>query len=173
MSTVAERPRISRDRVSLRAETPGDLEFLRDLYASTRAEEMSWVPWPEEKKREFLDSQFAAQHAYYRDRFTDAEFSVILFDGVRAGRMYVHRRPDEIALVDIALVPALRNGGLGGDLIRELLAESERTGKPLRIHVEHQNPARRLYDRLGFRVLADLGVYVHMEWTPGGKGRVS
>jgi ribosomal protein S18 acetylase RimI-like enzyme len=173
MTTAVDTPRISRDRASLRPETAEDMGFLRALYASTRADEMSWVPWPEEQKREFLDMQFSAQHVYYRDQFSDAEFSVILVDGSPAGRIYVHRRPDEISLVDIALVPELRNGGLGTTLIRELLAESERTGIPLRIHVEHQNPARRLYERLGFRAIADLGVYLHMEWTASEKGGVS
>ena len=40
-------------------------------------------------------------------------------------------------------------------------------GKPVRIHVERFNPARRLYDRLGFHQTADEGVYLQLEWRPG------
>ncbi len=36
----------------------------------------------------------------------------------------------------------------------------------LSIHVEHDNPARRLYDRLGFQHVDTNGVYHLMEWRP-------
>jgi hypothetical protein len=38
----------------------------------------------------------------------------------------------------------------------------------VRIHVERYNPALRLYERLGFRRIADGGIYFLMEWTPPG-----
>jgi GNAT superfamily N-acetyltransferase len=173
LTIALETSRIARDRATLRPETAEDAEFLRALYASTRAEELAPIPWTDAQKRAFLDAQFEAQHSYYRDHFAGADFLVILVDGAPAGRLYVHRRADEIGLVDIALVPAIRNGGLGTELIRELLAESARSGVPVRIHVEHLNPARRLYERLGFRTLEDQGIYLHMEWSHEGKGPIS
>jgi ribosomal protein S18 acetylase RimI-like enzyme len=48
-----------------------------------------------------------------------------------------------------------------------MLAEAERAGKPVRIHVEKLNPALRLYERLGFTRIADKGVYWFLEWVPG------
>jgi ribosomal protein S18 acetylase RimI-like enzyme len=38
----------------------------------------------------------------------------------------------------------------------------------VRIHVEHRNPAKRLYERLGFRPAADRGYYLLMERAPDG-----
>jgi ribosomal protein S18 acetylase RimI-like enzyme len=38
---------------------------------------------------------------------------------------------------------------------------------PVRLHVERNNPALRLYQRLGFREVEDQGVYLALEWTPG------
>ena len=38
----------------------------------------------------------------------------------------------------------------------------------MRIHVEHNNPAMRLYKRLGFRKIDDNGIYHLMEWSPEG-----
>ena len=35
--------------------------------------------------------------------------------------------------------------------------------KPVQMHVERFNPARRLYDRLGFHQVADQGVYLLLE----------
>jgi len=143
----------------------GDLDFLYRLYASTREDELSVTPWSAEEKETFLRMQFRAQHEHYQAHFPAAEYSLLLREGQPVGRLYVDRRPDEIRLIDIALVPAARNEGLGGALLRELMAEAEGGAKPLRIHVEQFNPARRLYDRLGFRKIEDQGVYHLMEWS--------
>ena len=45
------------------------------------------------------------------------------------------------------------------------MAEAAQADKRVSIHVEHVNPALRLYTRLGFRPVADQGVYVLMEWS--------
>ena len=71
------------------------------------------------------------------------------------GRLYVHRRESEIGVVDIALLPAYRKQGIGGLLLREILAEAAAASKPVRIYVERFNPAQHLYERLGFRQIGD------------------
>lgn len=163
-AVAAASPDVARARVTFRPETDDDAAFSLAVYAASREDELRVLPWTNEQKRTFLAAQFAAQRSFYRDHFPEADFLVILVDGLPAGRLYVRRAAEEIGLVDIALLPAWRNAGIGGALISELLDESRRTGVPVRLHVEHQNPARRLYDRLGFIPIADLGVYVHMEW---------
>ena len=153
--------------VTLRPIREEDLEFLLRLYATTRADEMAMVTdWTDEQKEGFVRMQFQAQHAWYQEHYGDAQFDVVLIDGVPAGRLYVHRRAAEIRLVDISLVPELRGRGIGSDLLRELMAEAEAAGKPLTIHVEKYNPAMRLYLRLGFKPIEDRGPYDLMEWKP-------
>ena len=49
-------------------------------------------------------------------------------------------------------------------LLRGLQSEAAAAGKPLRIHVERFNPALRLYERLGFRLVEDHGLYLFLEW---------
>jgi ribosomal protein S18 acetylase RimI-like enzyme len=117
-------------------------------------------------KDAFVRQQFTAQHAWYQEHYVGAEFQVILVDGLRAGRLYLHRRPAEIRLVDITFLPEFRSGGLGSSILRDLLAESEAAGKPLTIHVEIYNPAMQLYERLGFRPIEERGPYRLMEWRP-------
>ena len=153
--------------VALRPAEPGDEEFLYRVYASTRQEELAPVPWPEEHKASFLRMQFDAQSRHFREHYAEAEFSVILADGRPAGRLYVARWPEEIRIVDIALLPEHRNAGIGTSLLRALASESEAVGKPISIHVERFNPALRLYGCLGFRKVADKGVYFLMERAPG------
>lgn len=145
------------------------MEFLFRLYASTRAEEMAMVlDWSDEQKEAFLRMQFQAQDAWYREHYEGAQLDLLLVDGATAGRLYVHRREREIRLMDIALMPEHRNSGVGSSVLRDLMAEAEAAGKPLTIHVEKYNPAMRLYHRLGFKPIADRGVYDLMEWRPAG-----
>lgn len=151
---------------TLRPITDDDQAFLRRVYASTRAEEMAVVPWSDQEKEDFLRFQFDAQHKYYLEQFPRAAFDLILSGGEPVGRLYVDRRDDEIRLIDIALLPEHRGGGLGGAIMRRILAEGAETGKLVRIHVEHDNPAMRLYRRLGFDKIEEQGVYHLMEWTP-------
>jgi ribosomal protein S18 acetylase RimI-like enzyme len=89
-----------------------------------------------------------------------------LIENEPAGRLYVARWQREIRIVDIALLPAFRGRGIGSRLITELLEEGSRKGKNVSIHVETFNPAFRLYQRLGFEVVEDKGVYLLMEWHP-------
>jgi GNAT superfamily N-acetyltransferase len=152
---------------SVRAE---DELFLRQLYASTRADELALTGWTAEQQDAFLQMQFNAQRQYYREQFPAAEYHIIQCAGTDVGRLIVWRAAGEMLLMDIALLPEYRNHGVGTALIKDLMAEAAQTGRPLRLHVECFNPALRLYDRLGFAKLGETGLYYEMEWRPAGTG---
>jgi len=154
------------NQITFRPIRPEDEALLYQIYANTREEELAQVPWDTAEKEAFLRMQFNAQHQYYQEQFPHAAFQIILRDDRPIGRLYVDRRPDVIHLIDIALLPANRNRGIGTSLLKELLAEASEVGKLVRIHVEHFNPALRLYERLGFSRIGDHGVYYQMEWLP-------
>ena len=145
---------------------PEDADFLLRLYAGTRAEELAVLAWPDAQKAAFLHQQFHAQHTYYHAQYPNAAFHLLLRGQVPIGRLYVDRRPDEICILDIALLPEHRGQGLGTALLQELIFESEATRLTLRLHVENYNPACRLYDRLGFVQVSDNGVYTLRERLP-------
>lgn len=156
--------------LALRPIRDDDRDFLYEVYASTRAEELALVDWSAAEKEGFLRQQFAAQHQYYTATFTQARFAVVELGGTAIGRLYIDRRADEIRVIDIALLPAYRGRGFGRALMTAVLDEAGRAGKPVRIHVEQFNPAMRLYQRLGFRPRgAQEGVYRLMEWRPDGR----
>jgi len=154
--------------IRLRRICEQDNGFLCRLYASTRADEMALLDWSDEQKSEFLAMQFRAQSDFYTQQFKQASFDVIEREGNAIGRLYVDRRPDEIRIIDIALMPAYRGKGIGGGIMHALLDEAAEENKSVTIHVEHNNPAMHLYRRLGFRHLSDEGVYYLMEWRAGG-----
>lgn len=152
--------------LALRPETEADLDFLAQLYASTRQEELAPLPWSAEQKAAFLAQQFEAQRRYYRATFDDCDFDVIEHAGEPVGRLYLERRPSELHLVDIALLPAWRGQGVGAAILEALQDAGRARSSSIRAFVEQFNPARRLYHRLGFTEAADHGVYVEIEWSP-------
>jgi len=152
----------------LRRETEDDFEFIIRLYASTRAEELAPVPWPEEAKQAFLRSQCELQHAHYQKHYLNAEFLVIERDGQPVGRIYFHQGVQEIRLMDIAFIPEQRGQGVGTRLLHALLAYAQARQVTVTLHVEPLNPAQRLYARLGFRLLEERGAYHFLEWRPDG-----
>jgi ribosomal protein S18 acetylase RimI-like enzyme len=161
---------LKRDDIQFRDEAPQDQEFLFHLYASTRAQEMALAPWDAAQTESFLRSQFHLQAAHYHRYYPEAAFLVIQGGGQPIGRLYVDRRPDEIHILDIALVPERRGEGIGTALLKELLSEAEESGKVVILYVEQFNPAHRLYLRLGFQPVKDEGVYWMMQWSSGRSG---
>ena len=152
------------DPVTLRPATPADRDFLLRVYAESRAEELAAADWTDEEKQAFCHSQFDAQDTHYRRHYPGCEFLVIEKNGAPIGRLYRDRRDDEIRVVDIALLGAERGHGIGGRLMQNILAEAAEAGIMVRIHVERANPARRLYDRLGFRLVEEGEVYDLLSW---------
>jgi GNAT superfamily N-acetyltransferase len=160
-------PTPSRPTVRLRAVTPGDREFLAGLYASTRWEELAPVPWSDEQKRAFLRHQFELQDHEYRRAYPDGDFSIVELDGEAVGRLYLHPRATEKRIVDLAVVAARRGQGIGSALLADLVSAADAQGLGLSIHVEMFNDgARRLYERFGFRLAEDKGVYLLLHRAP-------
>jgi ribosomal protein S18 acetylase RimI-like enzyme len=127
---------------------------------------MQMVDWPPEQKEEFLRSQFAAQTLHYKKNYDGAVYSIILVDGVSAGRLYLHERPDDLRIMDIVLTAEHRGSGIGSILLGDILERAAAANQAVSIHVEQYNPALRLYERLGFRNINTNGVYLLMEWRP-------
>jgi ribosomal protein S18 acetylase RimI-like enzyme len=157
--------------ITLRPVTDGDMPFLLALYATTREDELKQVDWTPEQKAAFVHQQFHAQHQFWRENYSDTSWDLIVRGGEPVGRLYVARWADDIRIVDIALVPAARGGGLGTELIRGILAEGDASGRKVSIHVEIFNPARKLYERLGFVQAEERGVYLRMERAPAAAVR--
>jgi RimJ/RimL family protein N-acetyltransferase len=152
--------------ILLRPVRDDDRDFLFRLYASTREQELAPVPWSTERKESFLRQQFDVQTSWWLKQYSDATFDVVEVDGEPGGRLYVHRSPNEHRVVDIALMPFHRARGIGTQLLSEVVAEADRARTRVSLHVEVFNPARRLYERLGFVPVEDKGVYLLMERAP-------
>ena len=154
--------------ITLRPVGPDDYDLLVEAYGSTRAEELALVPWTVEQQQAFVRSQFAAQQDHYAKKYPAASHDIIMSDGRPVGRLYVARLDQEIRIVDLTLLPAERNAGIGSHLIKQLLDEANRSGTVTRIFVEEFNPSLRLFERLGFSPAEQHGIHVLMQCNPRG-----
>jgi ribosomal protein S18 acetylase RimI-like enzyme len=160
------RPEHARFEIALRESTPADRDFLLLVYASTRAEEMAMTGWPQEQKTAFLVQQFQAQDTHYRTHYGGAQFQVVEIDGAAAGRLYWHEAPDELCLMDVALLPQWQRQGIGNAVMKVLVERAVELNRPIGLHVERENPAKRLYERYGFCDVEERGFYVYMRFSP-------
>jgi ribosomal protein S18 acetylase RimI-like enzyme len=158
-----------RPDVTLRPTQPADRAFLRSLYASTRAGELALVQWPDDQKDAFIEQQFMAQDSYYRQIYPDGRFMVVEVEGRAVGRWYVADLPGELRLVEVTVAPEERRRGIGTALLEALCAEADRRGLPVSLHVEQWNQSLRWYERLGFRMVEERGLYYLMTRPPSGR----
>ena len=148
--------------VSLREATPEDEQFLFEVYASTRQDELEGLGWDDNQKRDFIRMQFLARERSY----PRVDNRIIVLNGRPIGRLLVDRNDAEILLRDIALLTQYRNRGLGTSLIHDLMKEATVSGKAIILHVLATSAAVRLYQRLGFSRTGPDAAYLEMKWVP-------
>jgi ribosomal protein S18 acetylase RimI-like enzyme len=146
--------------VDLRPGAAGDREFLWRLHCETM--------------REYVAATWGWDETFQRDRF-DAHFDplsllIIEKDGESIGTISVRRPGDEIFLAAIEITPAQQNRGIAALLINDLLSESDRSHLPVKLQVLKVNPARGLYERLGFVCTSETATHYVMRRDPALAG---
>jgi ribosomal protein S18 acetylase RimI-like enzyme len=152
--------------ISLRPATADDEAFLLKLFGSTR-EEFRFLNSAELEA--LIRMQFTLQHQQYRNRYPNGEDQLIIRHGEPIGRIFIDESQDELTLVDIALLPEYRGRGIGHILLARLLSRATAGKKPVRLHVFNSNPARRLYERLGFTETGRDSMYIEMQFDGSRK----
>ena len=153
------------NNISLRPANTDDQQFLLSLYASTRSE-LDLLAWDDQQKHQFAAMQFNFQTQQYRATYPAADYSIIQKGQEPIGRLIVNRDEGEFVLVDISLLPVHRQQGIGTQLIVALLREAQARKLPVRLHVVVSNPAKLLYERLGFTIVSSDSVYCEMICAP-------
>ena len=150
-------------KITLRPVNSDDQDFLLDVYASTRLDEVSAWGWEAAQQDAFLKMQFMAQQRSYEMQYENPSHDIILDEGEPIGRLLVARTSDEIHLVDISLLQANRGKEIGTALIQSLVDEGAYAGLPVRLEVLRTNRAALLYERLGFVKVGENNFYIQME----------
>jgi len=138
--------------ISYRAAVDADLDFLWNLHRAAFQEYVDAIwGWDD-----------ADQEQRYRNKFDPAGLQVIQLQGQDAGVLWVEEKADHIYLDYIAILPQFRNQGVGTQVVRQIIATAAAKGLPVALQVLRGNPARRLYERLGFVVTEETAEHFRM-----------
>jgi len=147
-------------RYRLRPATAGDFAFLHALHVATlKAYVTQTWGWDD-----------AAQAARFREGFRPEASQIVMIGEREAGTLAVERCPDAFFIANIAITPEHQGRGLGAAIIGGVLAEAARMGFATRLQVLRVNPARRLYERLGFTIEGETPTHYLLRAEPGGRG---
>jgi ribosomal protein S18 acetylase RimI-like enzyme len=142
-------------RYELRPAAAGDIEFAWRLYELLmRARTEALIAWRAERQREVVEN--AARSGGMR---------MIVAEGEACGWLHVHEAADSIELHQLYLAPAWQGRGIGTSILGALQRQAAASQRPLRLNVLVNNPARRLYERLGFRIERSDPIKHYMAWT--------
>jgi GNAT superfamily N-acetyltransferase len=156
--------RSARAGLTFRPVADDDMQFLAQVYASTRKQKLAATSMNDMQKAALLLLQFRAQHSHFQQHYPQADLLVVMGGGNEIGRLYIQRWPTRHGIIDFALLPAYRRHGAGGVILRDLMDEAAAAGKDVSILVEKFDPAMRLYQRLGFVAEENKGAYDLMRW---------
>jgi len=147
-------PCMAPDAIRLRQAEATDADFIYRVVEATMRDyvEQIWGSFSEDYNRKNTAESIAAGIC-----------SVIEWEGQDIGVLAVERHPTHIQLAQIYILPSHQNRGIGTRLIRDLAREARESGRPLRLRVLSVNPARRLYEREGFKVTSITLERVFME----------
>jgi ribosomal protein S18 acetylase RimI-like enzyme len=115
-----------------------------------------------EQLKAFLKMQYQSQRQAYRQQYAHMECFLIVYKEFKVGKFLISKAGQEWVIIDIALLPDYQNQGIGTYLIQQFLKEAALSGASVRLSVLLSNQARRLYERLGFEVIAEHQLYAIM-----------
>lgn len=102
--------------------------------------------------------------ADFRRGFVIENISMVIIAGKRAGYLNVIKEPAPIYIVNFQLSSTWQNQGIGTKLLNRLLTIYSRDS--IQLTTFEDNPAKRLYERMGFIVIEKNGMTVKMEKRP-------
>jgi ribosomal protein S18 acetylase RimI-like enzyme len=142
---------------SLRPVTEADYAFLWLLHQRTLKEYaiQTWGRWDD-----------AVEEPRFRSRFDPAKLQIIVQGGRDIGLVSTGEKGDEMWLGRIQILPEKQGQGIGTAVIEDVLAIAQQRQRFLTLTVLKVNPARRLYERLGFRVTGETETHYAMRVDP-------
>lgn len=102
--------------------------------------------------------------AEFRNGFVLNNITMVIMAGRRAGYISVKQTPDSIYIDNIQISPAWQGYGIGSAILSRILNGSDK--KSVKITAFDDNPAKRLYERMGFSVFERKGMTIRMEKLP-------
>jgi GNAT superfamily N-acetyltransferase len=114
-----------------------------------------------------LGLDMARQRESFARQWQVAEVRIITVAGEDVGWLQIAEADGAIFLGQLYVAGHMQRGGIGTRVLLMLMDEARRTGKPITLGVVKINPARRLYERLGFQTTHEDELKFYMRYEPG------
>lgn len=137
---------------SLRPTTQSDYEFLYKLKKLCLKEYVAetWG-WNEE-----------VQRAYFAESFDPNDSQIITLNDQDIGQLLLEDRGVDLYLAGIYILPTFQGKGIGTAVLQDILLAAQDRRLPVRLQVLKVNPARKLYERLGFKLTGETETHYLM-----------
>ena len=140
----------------LRQATDDDFDFLYHLHVATVKEYVAAVyGW---------DDTFQEKH--FKDKFDSTHCQVVVVEGRDVGMVRAVDKEGELFVSNIHILPEHQNRGIGTAILEDIRRSAEERGLPVGLQVLRGNPARRLYERLGFAAVEETETHTRMRLHP-------
>jgi ribosomal protein S18 acetylase RimI-like enzyme len=147
---------------SLIPATEDDKPWLEDLRRAVYQELFvaTWGDWDEDRHQR-----------HWAGCWERGEIRIIDIDGKRVGMIQLFEDEDAVQVGEIQIHPFHQSQGIGTNLLRDTIGRVHKQGKKVSLSTGIQNRrALQLYQRLGFRRIAQSETHDHLECVPDCQG---
>jgi ribosomal protein S18 acetylase RimI-like enzyme len=142
--------------LELRVARQEDAGFLYDLLKATMQEYVAQTwGWDERWQQE-----------RFRRSFDPSSQRIVVLEGKDIGVLAIEEKEEEVFLSKLYIHPEYQGQGIGTRLIGSILDQAFRCGQPVTLRVLKVNPAKRLYERLGFVQVGETETHLLMQAVP-------
>jgi ribosomal protein S18 acetylase RimI-like enzyme len=152
--------------IHLKRKTEIDSEFFFKLFSEIKIAELRVERWPEQMKNQLASMQYNAYEQTIKNEYPDADDFVVMVDSEKAGRLQLDKNENSMRIINISLLPAFQNKGIGSRIIKEILETADLKNKPVYLEVDRVNPAFILYKKLGFEIHSQDELKSSMKYLP-------
>ena len=151
--------------ITTRPSTTTDAPLLLAIFIEAKAAELASLGLSTEQLQPMLEMQYRGRDLTYGQTYANLSETILcLHDGTSVGRLLVDRQPDCYRVIDLTVLTELRGQGIATQSLKEVQQAAEQESLPVRLQVSRNSPAQRLYQRLGFAVIAANELSLEMEW---------
>jgi len=148
--------------IALRPALDHDFEYCKCLYFR----EMKWII-------DKLHLDRAAQEISFMQQWSPTQVRVITLDGTDVGWLHAITKNDELFVAQMFVDGPFQRRGIGTEVMKRLIGEATEFNLAVSLNVVKTNPARRLYERLGFRITHEDDRKLYMKRDPNTARRLS
>jgi ribosomal protein S18 acetylase RimI-like enzyme len=141
------------EAIGYRPAMESDIDFLFALHIATMKEyvDKTWG-WEDD-----------FQESLFRRNYVPSGIQIVTYLGRDMGMLSMEERDADIFLRAIEIHPEYQGKGIATAIVNRIIADGVQKMKPVFLRVLRVNPAKRLYDRLGFSVVEETATHFYMK----------